>query len=188
LELIDRLESASGYSVWRDPTPFPRARDCFTCDPEVMKFVLEQMCIESGVVIRLYTRVVIRLVATAQNIGVRDGRRIHRRYTVTKDDLLAGSRHDDAVCRATFPVDVHSESGFGNEGIRSQPYDIPLCTLIAKDVDGLRLAGRCISGDFLAHSSHRMIGNAVAMGEAAGVVAGQADLIQKLPHEVKWPR
>jgi hypothetical protein len=30
------------------------------------------------------------------------------------------------------------------------------------------MAGRCISGDFLAHSSYRVTGNAVAMGEAAG--------------------
>ena len=41
--------------------------------------------------------------------------------------------------------------------------------LIAKDIDGLLLAGRCISGDFLSHSSYRVTGNAVAMGEAAGV-------------------
>ena len=29
------------------------------------------------------------------------------------------------------------------------------------------MAGRCISGDFLAHSSYRVTGNAVPMGEAA---------------------
>ena len=38
----------------------------------------------------------------------------------------------------------------------------------AKDVDGLLLAGRCISGDFIAHSSYRVTGNSVALGEAAG--------------------
>ena len=33
------------------------------------------------------------------------------------------------------------------------------------------MAGRCISGDFFAHASYRVTGNAVATGEAAGVLA-----------------
>ena len=34
-------------------------------------------------------------------------------------------------------------------GIKCLPYDIPLRALIAKDVDGLMMAGRCISGDYM---------------------------------------
>jgi len=66
------------------------------------------------------------------------------------------------------------------------PYDIPLRALIAKDVDGLMMAGRCISGDFVAHASYRVTGNAVAMGEAAGAVAAIAAQSDRLPHEVSW--
>ena len=47
------------------------------------------------------------------------------------------------------------------------------------------MAGRCISGDFLAHSSYRVTGNAVAMGEAAGKVAAVAAATKRLPQEVK---
>lgn len=113
----------------------------------------------------------IRLVATGAQIGVREGRRIHGRYCVTVDDVIRGARHDDAVCRVTFPVDIHAGNSFGNERVKHQPYDIPLRALIAKDANNLLLAGRCISGDFLAHGSYRVTGNAVAMGEAAGVAA-----------------
>jgi hypothetical protein len=67
-----------------------------------------------------------------------------------------------------------------------KPYDIPLRALIAKDIDGLMMAGRCISGDFIAHSSYRVTGNAVGMGEAAGVTAALAALSKRLPHEVAW--
>jgi len=67
-----------------------------------------------------------------------------------------------------------------------KPYDIPLRALIAKDVDGLMMAGRCISGDFTAHASYRVTGNAVAMGEAAGVIAAIAAKSNRLPHEVNW--
>jgi hypothetical protein len=35
------------------------------------------------------------------------------------------------------------------------------------------MAGRCISGDFWAHASYRVMGNAIAMGEAAGGIAAQ---------------
>jgi len=46
-------------------------------------------------------------------------------------------------------------------------------SLIARDVDNLMLAGRCISGDFFAHASYRVTGNAVATGEAAGRAAAE---------------
>ena len=67
-----------------------------------------------------------------------------------------------------------------------KPYDIPLRALIAKDVDGLMMAGRCISGDFISHSSYRVTGNAVAMGEAAGVTAALAAMTKRMPQEVPW--
>lgn len=146
----------------------------------------------------------LRLVATAAQIGVREGRRVHGRYRVTLDDLRLGARHEDAVCRVTAGADVHSltgsEGGFLSRATDSlqdravaadnvapiRPYDIPLRALIARDVDGLLMAGRCISGDFLAHASYRVTGNAVAMGQAAGVTAAVAARSGRLPHEVLW--
>jgi hypothetical protein len=134
----------------------------------------------------------LRLVATGAQIGVREGRRIHGLYQVTVDDLVKGARFDDAVCRVTFNIDVHSPNpdkskGYDHGGKRAQPYDIPYRALIAKDVRGLLTAGRCISGDFLAHSSYRVTGNAVALGEAAGVAAAVAAQSNRLPQDVPWP-
>ncbi|NEE03961.1 FAD-dependent oxidoreductase [Phytoactinopolyspora halotolerans] len=144
----------------------------------------------------------LKIVATADQIGVREGRRIHGRYTVTVDDLVDGRQHEDAVCRARWGVDVHAlsaaEGGYlsaaretetsdgGRKELEVRPYDIPLRALIARDVDGLLMAGRCISGDFLAHSSYRVTGNAVAMGQAAGVTAALSATGDLLPHEVPW--
>ncbi|HYF34284.1 MAG TPA: FAD-dependent oxidoreductase [Prosthecobacter sp.] len=135
----------------------------------------------------------LQLVATAEQIGVRDGRRIAGRFTVQKDDLVKGARHEDGVARVTFGVDIHATSADHNKnaathatGIKVKPYDIPLRALIAKDVDGLMMAGRCISGDFISHSSYRVTGNAVAMGEAAGVTAALAAASKRLPHEIAW--
>jgi hypothetical protein len=90
-------------------------------------------------------------------------------------------------------VDIHAlssednkKAGYHNAGVRTQPYDIPLRALIARDTDGLMMAGRCISGDFIAHASYRVTGNAVAMGEAAGVTAAVAAKNKTAPHDVPW--
>ena len=135
----------------------------------------------------------LQIAATAEQIGVRDGRRIRGRYTVTQQDLIEGARQKDAVARVTFGVDIHADSKETNQkkpidhsDFKMHPYDIPLRALIAKDVDGLMMAGRCISGDFIAHASYRVTGNAVAMGEAAGVVAAIAAKSKRFPHEVDW--
>ncbi len=134
----------------------------------------------------------LRLVATGSQIGIREGRRIHGLYTVTSEDMIAGRRHQDAVCTTTFGIDVHSidpkkSRDYERENrIKTQAYDIPLRSLIAKDVNGLLMAGRCISGDFLAHSSYRVTGNAVAMGEAAGRCAAFAARQGVLPQDVPW--
>jgi len=58
--------------------------------------------------------------------------------------------------------------------------------VVAKDVDGLMMAGRCISGDFIAHVGYRVTGNAVAMGEAASVTAALAVKNKNAPHDVPW--
>ena len=58
--------------------------------------------------------------------------------------------------------------------------------MIARDVDGLLLAGRCISGDYIAHASYRVTGNAVAMGEAAGAAAALSARENTSPHDLSW--
>jgi hypothetical protein len=133
----------------------------------------------------------VHIIATAEHIGVREGRRIHGLYTVSTEDLVRGTRHDDAVCEVRFPVDVHStdpakDKGIPQQGVRAKPYDIPYRALVAKDVDGLLLAGRNISGDFIAHSSYRVTGDAAAMGEAAGTAAAIAARTNRLPQDVPW--
>lgn len=121
----------------------------------------------------------LAIVATPSHIGVREGRRIHGLYRVTAEDLRLGQKHADAICRVNFPVDIHSSNptqgkAYSTEGIHSQAYDIPLRALIAREVSHLLMTGRCISGDFLAHASYRVTGNATSLGQAAGVTAALA--------------
>lgn len=121
----------------------------------------------------------LHLVATADQIGTREGRRIVGRYQVTADDVRRGAHWDDGVCTVRFGFDVHATDptrgkGYDAAGGGAQPYQIPARALMAADRSNLFLAGRCLSGDFLAHSSYRVTGNATATGEAAGRLAATA--------------
>lgn len=131
----------------------------------------------------------IHLLATPEQIGIREGRRLHGLYTLSVDDLKEGRRFEDGICHVTFNVDVHSMDPAKHKEMEEipwemKPYDIPLRSLISKDVDGLMFAGRCISGSFYAHASYRVTGDAVAMGEAAGKAAAAAVRLSCLPSEV----
>lgn len=135
----------------------------------------------------------IRLVSSAEQIGTREGRRIHGLYTVSTEDLRKGIFHDDAIAEVRFGVDVHSvkkaedsKTNSYNRGIKSKPYTIPLRALIAKDVDGLLLAGRCISGDYIAHSSYRVTGPVTTIGQAAGRTAAASAKMKKLPQNIDF--
>jgi len=110
----------------------------------------------------------LRIVKTPARIGVREGRRIHGKYTVTVKDLVDGKRWDDPACHVTFNVDIHSEKGYEDADLTVKPYDIPMEALMSRNIRNLYMAGRDISGDFLAHASYRVSGNTFVMGESLG--------------------
>ena len=122
-----------------------------------------------------------RVIATAEQIGHRDARRIHGRYTVTKEDIERGATFPDAVTTSRFGIDIHgidkkmndAKAAGNSGGVAFRPFQIPLRSCIAKDADNLFMAGRCISGDFYAQASYRVTGSAVALGEAVGKAAAR---------------
>jgi hypothetical protein len=121
----------------------------------------------------------LQLICTGAQIGLREGRRIRGQYILTADDLISGQRFADAICLARYQVDIHNlkmENGvaYTDDGVKVQPYHIPFRSLISAEITNLGMAGRCISGDFYAHASYRVVGNAVATGEAIGIGAGLA--------------
>ncbi len=84
---------------------------------------------------------------------MRETRRILGRYYLTHEDLKAGRRFDDGICHVTFAPDIHHCDPSEGRGLFHEPYkpyDIPYRCLLARDIDNLMLAGRCISGDHVA--------------------------------------
>jgi len=129
-------------------------------------------------------------------IGVRETRRVLGEAYLTREDLIAGRRWPDAVVRsASFPIDIHNPAGSGQaEGAKEKaaqggaahvkPYDIPYGCLVPKKIDGLVMAGRCISGSHDAHASYRVQCIAMAVGAAAGVAAALAVKKSVQPRQV----
>ena len=99
--------------------------------------------------------------STANTLGVRETRRFIGQYMLDDMDLRTGRRFEDVVVhKASFIVDIHNPTGSAQaEGVPEEviPYDIPLRCLIPKSIDGLVLAGRCISGTHRAHASYRVM-------------------------------
>ena len=110
----------------------------------------------------------------APQIGVRESRRIVGRYALTREDVLSARKFDDAIARASWPIELWEE---GEPGARyeyledGETYDIPLRCLEARDVGNLFMAGRCLSASHEALGSARVIGTCLATGAAAGVAA-----------------
>jgi hypothetical protein len=123
------------------------------------------------------------LCSSGARIGIREGRRIVGDYVLREQDILGGAaRHfDDGVAVATSQIDFLSLTKPGSAGWRQQvePYRIPLRCLTVKGLANVLTAGKCISGDQVAHSSYRMTPTCCAMGQAAGTAVAMA-LEQKL--------
>ncbi|MFD7436720.1 FAD-dependent oxidoreductase [Streptomyces sp. NPDC059861] len=120
-------------------------------------------------------------------IGVRETRRILGDYRLTGHDILAARPFPDVVAHGAYPVDIHNPRGSGTvlkRVPRGRFYDIPLRCLLPRDTDHLLVAGRCISGSHVAHSSYRVMPIAMATGQAAGVCAALSTRINRSPREV----
>ncbi|MHA6795016.1 FAD-dependent oxidoreductase [Pseudonocardia bannensis] len=120
-------------------------------------------------------------------IGVRETRRIRGDYELTGHDVMAARKFDDAIAQCSYPIDIHNPKGSGTLLRRvptGESYDIPLRSLLPRGVDDLLVAGRCISGTHVAHSSYRIMPVAMATGQAAGVCAALAVREGRTPRDV----
>jgi ribulose 1,5-bisphosphate synthetase/thiazole synthase len=112
------------------------------------------------------------LAAIAGHIGVRETRRIVGQYTLSEDDILSHRRFPDSIALGAGPLDIHEAGGTGiSLHVPEQPFEIPMRCLIPSRVDGLLVTGRAISATRGANGGARHMATAMALGEAAGVLA-----------------
>ncbi|MGP4052463.1 FAD-dependent oxidoreductase [Streptomyces sp. 2A115] len=127
------------------------------------------------------------VVQSGVHIGVRETRRVLGDYQLTGHDILAARPFPDAVAHGAYPIDIHNPEGTGTL-LKRVPtghfYDIPLRCLLPRHTDRLLVAGRCISGTHVAHSSYRVMPIAMATGQAAGTCAALALRDGRSPRDV----
>jgi hypothetical protein len=110
----------------------------------------------------------------APMLGVRESRRIMGDYLLTAQDLIAGRVFDDAVSMGGYHIDIHRPAGTWVDSHNVRAYTIPLRSLIARDVDGLLMAGKCLSATHEAVASTRVIPICMGQGQAVGTAAALA--------------
>jgi hypothetical protein len=108
------------------------------------------------------------LVGAAMQVGIRETRRVHGEYVITEDDAVKGARFPDVVAISSNPVPGYYGKRFV---FQHQGFDIPYRSLVALDVDGLLVAGRCISAEQVPFQSARSQAPLMAISQAAGTAA-----------------
>lgn len=114
------------------------------------------------------------LLDIAPMLGIRESRRIMGDYVLTGEDVVNGARFDDVVALGGYHMDIHRPSGTWVESKNVQTYDIPFRSLVARDVEGLLMAGKCLSATHEAVASTRVIPICMAQGQAVGTAAALA--------------
>ena len=107
----------------------------------------------------------------AEQLGVRETRRIVGEYTLTEDDITGGRKFDDSIGKSANSIDMHLHKGDVDvRGVRGY-HDIPYGTLVPKQIDNILAAGRCISATHVAEAATRKVPVCMVTGQAAGVAA-----------------
>ena len=109
-----------------------------------------------------------RIVETPPLLGIRQTRFVEGEYKLTADDAISGRRFEDVV--AISPCAIIHYYGY-RRYLEHEGYDIPYGALVPKLVDGLLIAGRCISSEQQPYESHRAMVPIMAIGQAAGTAA-----------------
>ncbi|MGP4915579.1 FAD-dependent oxidoreductase [Brachybacterium tyrofermentans] len=129
----------------------------------------------------------VTLLDTAATIGVRESRRIVGDYTLTLKDLESGRHFEDVIGTCGYPVDIHSpvdEGGRLEEDPTANIYEMPYRILVPHELDGVLVAGRCVSATHEALAAIRVMPPSFAMGQAAGTAAALAAATDVQPRAV----
>lgn len=124
----------------------------------------------------------------APRIGVREQSRILGEHVITENDLRSGILPDDTIAIGTYGLDIWGGknlwTGLSAKERHVPGYGIPYRALLPKDVDGLLLAGKAISGTHIAMSAYRVMPIVGSIGQAAGVAAALCIKQKRQPRKI----
>ncbi len=115
-----------------------------------------------------------RVDAWPARVGIRETRRVRGVVHVSGADVRAGRRRDDEVALSSWPIELWHDHRRARFEVPSGPCSIPIGALVSRSHPRLAMAGRCLAADHEALGALRVLGTALATGEAAGVAAALA--------------
>lgn len=126
------------------------------------------------------------LSSVPHHAGVRETRRLVGVHQLEASDVLTGANFSDGVARGAYPLDIHAPAkgarvmgervGGGDTTLVriDRSFGIPYRSLVPRQLDGLLVAGRCISATHEAAGAIRGMSICMATGQAAGTAAALA--------------
>lgn len=127
----------------------------------------------------------------------RECRRILGDYVLTQQHVQDPAALDDAVAYGCWGIDIHVQGGILTrdqppyppphphwEERGSQVYGIPLRALYSRNIENLLMAGRPISGSYVAFASSRVLSTGSIVGQAVGVAASLCRRHRATPRQV----
>ena len=118
------------------------------------------------------------LLQVAEQVGIRESRRIMGDYVLSGQEALEGRHFEDTIGYCGATVDVHSVEGEETTYMRAidrgGAYQVPYRILLPLGIEGLLTAGRCVSADRIAIGSIRQQAGCLVTGEGAGTAAALA--------------
>jgi ribulose 1,5-bisphosphate synthetase/thiazole synthase len=127
----------------------------------------------------------IEWAAGGPQVSVRETRRLKGVYVLTEGDAKAGRVFEDAIAWRSGYVDLGGEQGESRIDQKMRIHDVPFRALLPEKVDGLLVAGRCISATHVAAAAGKSMGNCMATGHAAGAACALAARTGCLPRDLK---
>ena len=122
----------------------------------------------------------VQLATSGAQVGVRETRRVKGLYMLAEDDAKSGRSFEDAIAWRSGFLDI----GFVRFE-KMKVHDVPYRAIVPEKLDGLLVAGRCISATHVAAAAGKSMGNCMATGHAAGLAAAMCARRGIQPRELK---
>lgn len=118
------------------------------------------------------------MVASGEQLGIRETRRIQGDYVLTVDDFIAARSFPDDIARNAYYIDIHLANSKSEMTFNHLPpgvsHGVPYRIMLPVGIGNLWVAGRSVSSDRAVQGSLRVMPNCFSMGQAAGTAAALA--------------
>jgi hypothetical protein len=128
------------------------------------------------------------MVASGEQIGIRETRRIEGDYVLTGEDFMEARTFPDDIARNAYYIDIHLANSKGSMTFTHLPpgqsHGVPYRVLLPLGIENLWVPGRAASSDRAVQGSLRVMPNCFAMGQASGTAAAIAASVSASSREV----